>query len=170
IASVASLFVSRIDALVDKLIDEHSDKSLQAIKGKVAIANSRLAYQAYKEIFNTDEWKILARKGAMTQRLLWASTSTKNPDYKDTLYMESLIGPDTVNTIPPVTMDAFRDHGVASSTLEESIEDAKETFQSLQEAGISMEKVTDQLLDEGLEQFVVSFDSLLKAVDEARSK
>ncbi|MCD6598139.1 MAG: bifunctional transaldolase/phosoglucose isomerase [Bacteroidales bacterium] len=169
IASVASVFVSRIDALVDELIDANGDAQLQAIKGKVAIANSRLCYQEYKNLFSGDKWQALADKGANTQRLLWASTSTKNPDYKDTLYMDELIGPDTVNTIPPVTMDAFRDHGTASNTLENDIDGAKNVLQTLEGAGISMEKVTDQLLKEGLQKFVVAFDSLLKAVDTARN-
>ncbi|RLA73071.1 MAG: transaldolase [Epsilonproteobacteria bacterium] len=169
VASVASVFVSRIDALVDSLIDANEEKSLQVIKGKVAIANSRLTYQEYKEIFASDAWQALADKGAMTQRLLWASTSTKNPEYKNTLYMDALIGPDTVNTIPPATMDAFRDHGIVSNTLEDDIDGARNVLQTLDDAGISMEKVTDQLLKEGLEKFVISFDSLLKAVDTARN-
>ncbi len=169
IASVASVFVSRIDALVDGLIDENGDAQLQSIKGKVAIANSQLCYQEYKEIFSGDKWQALADKGAMTQRLLWASTSTKNPEYKDTLYMDALIGPDTVNTIPPATMDAFRDHGIASNTLEDDIDGARNVLQTLDDAGISMEKVTDQLVKEGLQKFVVAFDSLLKAVDTARN-
>ena len=169
IASVASVFVSRIDALVDELIDENADKELQDCKGKIAIANSQLCYQIYKNLFVGKRWEALEKKGAMSQRLLWASTSTKNPAYKDTLYMEALIGPDTVNTIPPATMDAFRDHGIAANTLENDIEGAKKVIQRVEDAGISMVKVNEQLVKEGLMKFVVAFDSLLKAVDTARN-
>ncbi len=169
VASVASVFVSRIDALVDKLIDENGDAQLENIKGKVAIANSRLCYQEYKSLFSGDRWQALVDKGATTQRLLWASTSTKNPAYKDTIYMDTLIGPDTVNTIPPATMDAFRDHGKPQNSLEKDIDGARNVLKTLEDAGIFMEKVTDQLLKEGLQKFVVAFDSLLKAVDTARN-
>ena len=169
VASVASVFVSRIDALVDKLIDENGDAQLENIKGKVAIANSRLCYQEYKSLFSGDRWQALVDKGATTQRLLWASTSTKNPAYKDTIYMDTLIGPDTVNTIPPATMDAFRDHGKSQNSLEKDIDGARNVLKTLEDAGIFMEKVTDQLLKEGLQKFVVAFDSLLKAVDTARN-
>jgi len=169
IASVASVFVSRIDALVDELIDENSNQELQECKGKVAIANSQLCYQIYKELFTGERWEALEKKGAVSQRLLWASTSTKNPTYKDTLYMETLIGPDTVNTIPPATMDAFRDHGIAANTLENDIEGAKKIIQTVENAGISMVQVNEQLVKEGLLKFVVAFDSLLKAVDTARN-
>ena len=169
VASVASVFVSRIDALVDKLIDENGDAQLENIKGKVAIANSRLCYQEYKSLFSGDRWQALVDKGATTQRLLWASTSTKNPAYKDTIYMDTLIGPDTVNTIPPVTMDAFRDHGKPQNSLEKDIDGARNVLKTLEDAGIFMGKVTDQLLKEGLQKFVVAFDSLLKAVDTARN-
>jgi transaldolase / glucose-6-phosphate isomerase len=169
VASVASVFVSRIDALVDKLIDENGDVQLENIKGKVAIANSRLCYQEYKSLFSGDRWQALVDKGATTQRLLWASTSTKNPAYKDTIYMDTLIGPDTVNTIPPATMDAFRDHGKPQNSLEKDIDGARNVLKTLEDAGIFMEKVTNQLLKEGLQKFVVAFDSLLKAVDTARN-
>ncbi len=169
IASVASVFVSRIDALVDDLIDKNADNELQECKGKIAIANSRLCYQIYKELFNGERWDTLVKQGADSQRLLWASTSTKNPAYKDTLYMETLIGPDTVNTIPPATMDAFRDHGEVANTLENDIQGAKEVIQKVEDAGILMSKVNEQLVKEGLMQFVVAFDSLLKAVESARN-
>ncbi|MEA3491039.1 MAG: transaldolase [Campylobacterota bacterium] len=177
VASVASLFVSRIDTLVDRLIDEKLESIedvdqaalLKGIKGKVAIANSRICYQDYKNLFSGERWQVLADKGANTQRLLWASTSTKDPAYSDTLYVDQLIGPDTVNTIPPATMDAFRDHGNPQNSLENDIETAYKIFDILKDADISMTKVTDQLLEEGLEQFVVAFDNLLNVVDKARS-
>lgn len=135
----------------------------------MAIANSRLCYQEFKSLFSGDRWQALVDKGATTQRLLWASTSTKNPAYQDTIYMDTLIGPDTVNTIPPVTMDAFRDHGKPQNSLEKDIDGARNVLKILEDAGILMERVTDQLLKEGLLQFVVAFDSLLKAVDTARN-
>ena len=176
VASVASVFVSRIDTMVDNHIDERLESlddpqqvtMLKGIKGKVAIANSRVCYQAYKRLFSGDRWQALADKGANTQRLLWASTGTKNPAYRDTLYMEELIGPDTVNTVPPATMDAFRDHGKPRSSLEENVETAHSVLGTLDESGISLEKVTDQLVKDGLQQFVVAFDKLLEAVEAAR--
>lgn len=174
--SVASVFVSRIDALADQLIDEKlatikdsgKAKLLKDIKGKVAIANSRLCYQEYKQLFSGDRWQALADKGAKTQRLLWASTSTKNPDYKDTIYVDELIGPDTINTIPPATMDDFSDHGTVKNTLENDLDLARTVLGILEDAGISIDKVTDQLLKEGLQKFVVSFDQLLRAINTAR--
>ena len=176
VASVASVFVSRVDTMVDNLIDERLEvlddprqvTLLKGIKGKVAIANSRVCYQAYKRLFSGDRWQALSDKGASTQRLLWASTGTKNPAYSDTLYMEELIGPDTVNTVPPATMDAFRDHGKPRSSLEENVETAHNVLGILDDSGISLEKVTDQLLKDGLRQFVVAFDKLLGAVEAAR--
>ena len=176
VASVASVFVSRVDTMVDNLIDERLEglddprqvTLLKGIKGKVAIANSRVCYQAYKRLFSGDRWQALADKGANTQRLLWASTGSKNPAYRDTLYMEELIGPDTVNTVPPATMDAFRDHGKPRSSLEENVETAHNVLGTLDESGISLEKVTDQLVKDGLQQFVIAFDKLLEAVEAAR--
>ncbi len=174
--SVASVFVSRIDVLVDKLIDEKlatikdpgEATLLKDIKGKVAIANSRLCYQEYKQLFSGDRWQALADKGAHTQRLLWASTSTKDPSFSDTLYVDQLIGPDTVNTIPPATMDDFRDHGTVKNTLENDLDAARSVMGILADAGISIDKVMDQLLKEGLQKFVVSFDELLRAINTAR--
>ena len=176
VASVASVFVSRVDTMVDNLIDERLEvlddprqvTLLKGIKGKVAIANSRVCYQAYKRLFSGDRWQALSDKGASTQRLLWASTGTKNPAYSDTLYMEELIGPDTVNTVPPATMDAFRDHGQPRSSLDDNVETAHNVLGILDDSGISLEKVTDQLLKDGLRQFVVAFDKLLGAVEAAR--
>src|SRR5262249_41496684 len=142
VASVASFFISRIDSLVDSQIDKKiaatsdaAEKSrLEGLKGKAAIANAKLTYELYKEIYSSPRLQRLAQKGAQTQRLLWASTGTKNPKYSDVLYVEELIGPDTVNTMPPATMDAFRDHGKARASLEEGIDDAKAVMAALPSA------------------------------------
>ncbi|MBV9573394.1 MAG: transaldolase [Acidobacteriales bacterium] len=174
IASVASFFVSRIDNSVDAMVDERLKKSsdpqerqkLEAVKGKVAIANAKLAYQSYLRIFGTERWKRLAAKGAQSQRVLWASTSTKNPAYSDVLYVEELIGPDTVNTIPPATFDAFRDHGHPRLSLTENIEGARQTMKLLGEIGISMKEVTGKLSEDGVKQFSDAFGKLIKAVDQ----
>lgn len=173
IGSVASFFVSRIDTLVDHLATnrlqtatEPSQRALlQGILGKVAIANAKLAYQFYKELFQSDRWKALEKKGAHTQRLLWASTSTKNPKYRDVLYVEELIGPDTVNTMPTQTLEAFRDHGQVRPSLDEELEEAHDTMEALEKAGISMKEVTDQLLKEAVRLFAEAFDKLLNALD-----
>ena len=174
IASVASFFISRIDSLVDDTIekriesadDEAAKERLRALKGKVAIANAKLTYRRYKEIMQGEGWQALAGKGARPQRLLWASTSTKNPDYPDVLYVDELIGEDTVNTIPPATLDAFRDHGEARKSLEEDVEGAAETMAALERAGVSMTEVTDKLLEDGVKLFSEAFDKLLAAVEE----
>ena len=173
IASVASFFVSRIDTLVESKIDAllkdatlPADRKalLQSLMGKVAIANAKLAYQSYKQIFAGPRWQALATRGGQTQRVLWASTSTKNPAYRDVLYVEELIGPDTVDTIPPATLDAFRDHGRVRASLEEDVEGARHTMNDLARAGISMKQVTDQLTDDGVKLFVQAFDELLDTV------
>jgi len=172
IASVASFFVSRIDTLVDSKLDEKikatKDASeiafLQSIHGKVAIANARLTYEKYQELFGGPRWKALASKGAQTQRLLWASTSTKNPKYRDVLYVEELIGADTVDTIPPATFDAFRDHGKLRPSLTENVEGAAKTMADLAKAGISMKDVTDKLVVDGVKLFADAFTTLLAAV------
>ncbi|MGH7936651.1 MAG: transaldolase, partial [Chthoniobacterales bacterium] len=176
IASVASFFVSRIDSLVDTLIDERIkkgavDKSTgNALQGKVAIANAKLAYQSYKQIFGDARWQALAQRGAQTQRVLWASTGTKNPAYSDVLYIEELIGPDTVNTIPPATYDAYRDHGHPRATLEKDVEGARQAMANLAKAGISMKEVTDKLTDDGVKLFEEAFDKLLEAVNKRAKK
>ncbi len=178
IASVASFFVSRIDTMVDTLAAEKLKKAADAeartliasIMGKVAIANARLVYRHYLGLIAGERWKKLAANGAQTQRLLWASTSTKNPKYRDVLYVEELIGPDTVNTIPPATFEAFRDHGVARQSLTESIDEARGTMKALAGAGISMKQVTDDLLNEGVQLFADAFDKLLSAVEQGRRK
>ena len=173
IASVASFFISRIDSLVDSLAAEklktESDPArkarLQSIQGKVAIANGKLTYEAYERIFSTPRWKALAAKGAQTQRVLWASTSTKNPKYRDVIYIEELIGPDTVNTVPPATLDAFRDHGKPRQSLTEDIGGARKTMSDLAAAGIVMNDVTDKLTADGVKLFADAFDQLLAAVE-----
>ena len=172
IASVASFFVSRIDTLVDSQIDEKlmtttdagQKALLESLRGKVAIANARVTYKKYQELFGGSRWKALASKGAQTQRLLWASTSTKNPKYRDVLYVEELIGADTVDTIPPATFDAFRDHGKLRPSLTENVEGAAKTMADLAKAGISMKDVTDKLLADGVKLFSDAFKTLLDAV------
>ena len=171
IASVASFFVSRIDTLVDSKIDEKlksaADASqrelLESLRGKIAIANAKLTYKKYQELFGGPRWKALASKGAQTQRLLWASTSTKNPKYRDVIYVEELIGADTVDTIPPATFDAFRAHGKLRASLTEDLESARKTMENLGKAGISMKEVTDKLLVDGVKLFADAFKQLLDA-------
>ncbi len=172
LASVASFFVSRIDSAVDSLLEEKLKTAsngertrLSGLLGKVAIANAKLAYESYKRIFHGPRWDALAGAGARTQRVLWASTGTKNPRYSDVLYVEELIGPDTVNTVPPDTLAAFRDHGRARASLEEDPAAALATLDSLEKAGISLTKVTGDLLEDGLKKFVEPFAKLLKAVE-----
>ncbi|MCG5246662.1 bifunctional transaldolase/phosoglucose isomerase [Methylorubrum extorquens] len=162
VASVASFFISRIDSLVDKKLDEAG--GYEDLKGNVAIANAKLAYQRYKRIFSGPKWEALEAKGAKAQRLLWASTGTKNKAYSDVLYVEELIGKNTVNTMPPATMDAFRDHGRVRATLEENIGEAKTVMARLAEAGIDIEAVARQLVEEGVQLFVDAADALLGAV------
>ncbi|CAO4176848.1 bifunctional transaldolase/phosoglucose isomerase [Methylorubrum populi] len=162
VASVASFFISRIDSLVDKKLDAVG--GYEDLKGKVAIANAKLAYQRYKRIFSGPKWEALEAKGAKAQRLLWASTGTKNKAYSDVLYVEELIGKNTVNTMPPATMDAFRDHGKARATLEEGIDEAEAVMARLAEAGIDIEAVARQLVEEGVQLFVDAADALLGAV------
>jgi transaldolase len=173
IASVASFFISRIDSAIDKTIEGRLKAStnageqaqLKSVQGKVAIANGKLAYQSYLRIFSTDQWKKLAAKGAQTQRVLWASTSTKNPAFSDVMYVEELIGPDTVNTIPPATLDAYRDHGHPRTTLTEGIDAAREVMATLPKIGMSMKEVTDKLTDDGVKLFSDAFDKLLQAIE-----
>jgi len=172
-ASVASFFVSRIDTLIDNKLAEAIknppagfDSNLaRGLQGKVAIANAKLTYQKYKEIFSGPRWQALVARGATTQRVLWASTGTKNPAYSDVLYVDELIGPDTVNTVPPATLDAYRDHGKPRASLEENVDAARKTMIDLPRAGISMKAVTDQLTEDGVKLFSKAFDELLAAVD-----
>jgi transaldolase/glucose-6-phosphate isomerase len=172
-AGVASFFISRIDTLIDGILNEKlkstSDGTQQALLksllGKIAIANGKLTYQKYQRIFSGPRWETLAAKGALTQRVLWASTSTKNPNYRDVIYVEELIGPDTVNTMPPATIDAFRDHGKLRNSLTEDIPGAQKTMDDLAKAGISMKEVTDKLTVDGVKLFADAFDKLLGAVE-----
>ena len=172
VASVASFFVSRIDSAVDKQLDEKIAKAndpsekerLAALKGKVAIANAKLAYQDYKRLFSGPRWDKLKAKGAKPQRLLWASTGTKNKDYSDVLYVEELIGPNTVNTVPPATLDAFRDHGKVRDSLEENIEDARRVLDELEKSGISLDAITAELVKDGVKLFADAADKLYGAV------
>jgi transaldolase/glucose-6-phosphate isomerase len=177
VASVASFFVSRIDVAVDKLIDERLSQggaagergALATIKGQVAIANAKLAYQRYKRLFAGPRWEKLRAKGARVQRLLWASTGTKNKSYSDVLYVDELIAPDTVNTLPPATMDAFRDHGKPRPSLEQNIEGAEQVMAALGRAGISIDAITGKLVEEGVQLFADAFDKLLGAIAAKRS-
>src|SRR6201995_3563777 len=172
IASVASFFVSRIDSAVDKQLDEKIAKAndptekerLAALKGKVAIANAKLAYVEYKQLFSGPRWDKLAARGAHPQRLLWASTGTKNKDYRDTLYVEEVIGPNTVNTVPPATLDAFRDHGELRDSLEEDVEGAEQVLDELEKSGISLDAITAELVKDGVKQFADAADKLYGAV------
>jgi transaldolase / glucose-6-phosphate isomerase len=176
ISSVASFFVSRIDSMIDGMIAERLKNSskgaeqnlLRSIQGKIAIANAKLTYQKYRELFSNERWQKLAQKGGATQRVLWASTSTKNPNYRDVLYIEELIGPDTVNTVPPATMDAFREHGKVRPSLTEGIEDARITMETLAQTGISMQQVTDRLLVDAVVLFEDAFKKLLGAIETKR--
>jgi transaldolase / glucose-6-phosphate isomerase len=175
VASVASFFISRIDSAVDSLVNERlkstkdprQQEQLKSVLGKIAVANGKLTYQKYEQIFGTDRWKKLAAAGGQTQRVLWASTSTKNPSYSDVLYVADLIGKDTVNTIPPSTLDAFRDHGHPHETLTEDIPGAKKTMDTLAQVGISMKEVTDKLTVDGVKLFADAFDKLLEAVEKS---
>ena len=170
IASVASFFVSRIDSLIDGKIDAMLKTAagdakvlLESLHGTIAIANAKLTYKKYQELFGGPRWKALAAKGAQTQRLLWASTSTKNPKYRDVLYVEELIGADTVDTIPPATFDAFRDHGKLRASLTEDVPGAARHMENLAKAGISMKEVTEQLVVDGVRLFAEAFKTLLDA-------
>ena len=173
VASVASFFVSRIDAMIDGRLDERlgaeTDSvrrvALAALKGRVAVANAKLAYQHYRQLTADARWQALAARGARPQRLLWASTSVKNPAYRDVLYVEELIGPDTVNTLPEATFKAFRDHGVVAPTLAEDVADARDVMAALEALGISMAAVTDKLQADAVRLFVEPFDKLLAAIE-----
>jgi transaldolase/glucose-6-phosphate isomerase len=176
VSSVASFFVSRIDVAVDKLIDERvrqtqdpdTRETLSGLRGKIAIANAKLAYQIYKRLFSGPRWEKLQAKGARVQRLLWASTGTKNPDYSDVLYVDGLIAPDTVNTLPPATMDAFRDHGTVQASLDQNIDEARKAMAALERCVISIDDVTAKLVEDGVQLFADAFDKLLGAVAHKR--
>jgi transaldolase len=163
LASVASFFVSRVDSEIDKRLDALGKG--QELKGKAAIANAKLAYQLFLERFSSDRWKALAAKGARVQKPLWASTSTKNPAYRDVLYVEELVGPRSINTIPPQTIEAFKDHGNVKRTVDAGVDDARRVIEQLDRLGIRMKDVTDKLLVEGLASFQKSFDSLIAGLE-----
>jgi transaldolase / glucose-6-phosphate isomerase len=171
-AGVASFFISRIDTLIDSMIDEklktadaQQQSLLKSVKGKIAIANGKLTYQRYQQLFSGPRWEALASKGAQTQRVLWASTSTKNPAYRDVMYVEELIGPDTVDTMPPATIDAFRDHGKLRNSLTEDVASAQKVMDDLARAGISIKEATDKLTTDGVKLFADAFHKLLAAVE-----
>ncbi|HEU4641778.1 MAG TPA: transaldolase [Gemmatimonadaceae bacterium] len=173
IASVASFFVSRVDTEVDKRIaallpsaSPDAARRLQALQGRVAVANAKLAYALFREMFAGARWDALAAKGARVQRPLWASTSTKNPAYRDVMYVEDLIGPDTVNTMPPATIEAFRDHGVVARTVDTHLDEERALIAELESLGISLASVTDKLLVDGLASFQKSFDTLIARLEE----
>lgn len=174
IAGVASFFVSRIDAQIDKAIDQRikdrdpDSAALKALRGRVAIANAKIAYALYREQIACPRWQALAARGAMPQRLLWASTGTKDLSYPPTLYVDTLIGPDTVNTMPPKTMDAFRAHGVVTPSLAEDIEDARHILSETERLGLDLQAVTAELVEDGVRQFADAADKLLAAVEKKR--
>ncbi len=168
VASVASFFVSRVDTEADRRLDELGGHD--ELKGKLAVANAKLAYQRYKELFSGARWEALAAKGATPQRCLWASTSTKNPEYRDVLYVEELIGPETVNTMPKETIEAFQDHGEVAPTLAQGLDEARAVFEQLEALGISYDDVTQTLEDEGVQKFADSFGELLEGVAAKRGQ
>lgn len=180
ISSVASFFLSRIDIMIDDQLEskikgtdspEIAEK-LKAIEGKVAIANAKIAYQEYKKIIQSDRWKALADKGANVQRLLWASTSTKNPDYSDVMYVDELVGPDTVNTLPPSTIEACFDHCDVANRIETDVDSAYQLIESLKDSDIDvdLDQVMDKLLDEGIDKFIQPFNSLMKSLENKASQ
>jgi transaldolase len=164
VASVASFFVSRVDTAVDKQLEALNDPAAEALMGKAAIANSKIVYRRFKEIFHGEAFERLRSAGAPVQRLLWASTSTKNPSYPDTLYVDQLIGPETVNTMPPSTIEAFRDHGILTNALEREIDDAQLVLDHLVELDIDLDEITEELQSNGVAAFARSYDSLLNTI------
>lgn len=178
IASVASFFVSRVDSAVDSQLESRIESAdgdlekrrLQALMGKAGIANAKIAYQKYQEIFSSERWKALEAKGAHVQRPLWASTSTKNPEYRDVMYVEELIGPNTVNTLPQNTLDSFRDHGIVAETLTKDVEKAHAHIAELEKEGIDFKAVTDKLQIDGVKAFSDSFEAARKTVEEKMSR
>jgi len=168
IASVASIFVSRLDTKVDPMLEAFKTPKADALKGRIGIANAKIVYQHFKDAFLTERWQRLEEKGARLQRVLYGSTGTKNPDYSDVMYVENLIGPNTVNTIPPKTLEAFLDHGAVALTLESDLDEARAQLNDLAELGIHLEEVTQQLLDEGVDNFVKPYDELIKTLTEKK--
>ena len=170
VASVASFFVSRIDVKVDALLDQLATPEALALKGKIGIANAKMAYQRFRKTFQNERWQVLARRGAHLQRVLFGSTSTKNPLYPDTLYPDNLIGPQTINTLPPETLEAFLDHGTVALTLESDLDEARTQLDQLDALGIQLDEVTNQLLEEGVEKFARPYDKLIKNISEKKAE
>ena len=168
VTSVASFFVSRVDTYVDRELEKIGTAEALALRGKAAVANTKLTYHRFREVFYGEEFAVQRQRGASIQRPLWGSTSTKNPAYPDLLYVEELIGPDTVNTIPPETLDTFRDHGQIRPTLQEGIEDARQILADLTGVGVNLDAITEQLQEDGVKAFADSFDQLLNALEEKR--
>jgi transaldolase len=168
VASVASFFVSRVDTAVDRALEKHPHGS--SLRGKIAIANTKMVYARFREIFDGERWGKLAAQGARVQRPLWASTSTKNPSYPDTLYVDHLIGPDTVNTMPPATLQAVLDHGSVASTVETGLDQARAQLSRLSELGVDLDAITQQLLEDGVTAFAKSFESLLASIEAKRER
>ena len=167
VASVASFFISRVDTAVDKALEEVGNAEIQ---GKIAIDNAKIAYGRFREIFGSERWKKLATGSARVQRPLWASTSSKNPAYPDTLYVDNLIGPDTVNTLPPATLDDFLDHGTVATTVETDADEARRRMAELAELGIDLDAITNKVLDEGVASFATSFEGLIASIAEKRQE
>ena len=170
LASVASFFVSRIDTMADKQLEAKGTPEAKALEGKVAVANAQLAYEKFQELFESDSFKELQSQGARVQRPLWASTGTKNPAYSDVLYVDTLIGPETVNTMPIKTMEAFLDHGTVKRTVDQDYAGARKVLQDLEKVGVSLDQITQQLEDDGIDAFIKSFDELLDGVAQKRSQ
>ena len=168
VASVASFFVSRVDTAVDRALEKHPHGS--SLQGKIAIANTKMVYARFREIFDGERWGKLVAQGARVQRPLWASTSTKNPSYPDTLYVDNLIGPDTVNTIPPATLQAVLDHGAVAPAVETGLDKARAQLARLSELGVDLDAITHQLLEDGITAFAKSFESLLASIDAKREQ
>ncbi|MBT8368200.1 MAG: transaldolase [Deltaproteobacteria bacterium] len=167
VASVASFFVSRVDSAVDKALEE---KNVNELQGKIAVANSKIAYAEFKKIFNGPRWEQLENKGARVQRVLWASTGAKNPDYPDTIYVDELIGPDTVNTLPPATVDNFMDHGRVAETLTRGVAEAQLQIAKLAELGIDLNAITQQLQDDGVVAFAKPFNALMQSIADKKER
>jgi transaldolase len=170
VASVASFFVSRVDTEADRRLEELGTEEALALRGRLAVANAKLAYEHWREAFSTEEWMALEERGATAQRCLWASTSVKNPEYRDVLYVEELIGPKTVNTMPKETIDAFQDHGVVERTLDRDLDGAREVLRRLADLGVSYDDVTETLEAEGVAKFADSFTELLEGVAAKRGE
>ncbi len=166
VASVASFFVSRVDSMIDRMLDERGAGEL---RGQLGLANARLAYHRFTQIYQAERWEALSQAGARVQRVLWGSTSTKDPAYPDTMYVDELIGPHTVNTVPPETLEAFLDHGTVARTVDRDVDGAQAAVEKLTEAGIDLDEVTDKLLVEGVQKFASAFDNLLQSLEARRT-